>query len=122
MRLPKNVKLLDVEPSNVELSFARRVKKEVRIDPQLIGQLPEGLVMASLEVKAEKILVFLPSEESGTTLNSVTTTPIYLETMRKDTILFCKIISPPSIQPVEKRWPDVEVHLVIGVTQSSKTK
>jgi uncharacterized protein (TIGR00159 family) len=122
MRLPKNVKLLDVDPSNVELSFARRVKKEVRIDPQLIGGLPDGLDLVSIEVKPEKILVFLPSEESGTTLNSVTTTPIYLETMRKDTVLFCKIISPPSIQPIEKRWPDVEIHLVVRVKEPAKIK
>lgn len=40
---------------------------------------------------------------------NVLTTPVYLDGISKDTSIFCKIIAPPSLQPVEKRWPDVEV-------------
>lgn len=28
--------------------------------------------------------------------------------------LFCKIIAPPSVQPVDKRWPDVEVTIDVA--------
>ena len=44
----------------------------------------------------------------------VITTPIYLESIYNDTSLFCKIIAPPSFQPADKRWPDVEVVIKVG--------
>ena len=48
------------------------------------------------------------------TVTSVTTTPIYLETIRENTTILCKIIAPPNIQPVDRRWPDVEVMVEVA--------
>ncbi len=30
------------------------------------------------------------------------------------TTVFCKIIAPPAIQPVDKRWPDVQVTVEVS--------
>jgi hypothetical protein len=45
---------------------------------------------------------------------SLITTPIYLESIYNNTNIFCKIIAPPAVQPVDKRWPDVEVVIKVG--------
>ena len=44
----------------------------------------------------------------------VIATPIYLESIYNDTSIYCKIIAPPAVQPVDKRWPDVEVVIKVG--------
>ena len=89
LRLPKKIRLLDVTPPNVELTLAEIVKRELAIKPQLVGRLP------AIQAKGQ--------------VTSLTTTPIYLETIRDTTTLFCKIIAPPAIQPLDRRWPDMEV-------------
>ncbi len=118
IRLPKGVRLIDVNPSNVEITIAKRVRRELEINPQLVGKLPDGLKLVSMEVKPRTLQVLLPLDTSGLNLNNITTTPVYLDSIRDDTRLFCKIISPPSIQPVDKRWPDVEVMLTVKPLES----
>ncbi|UCG06369.1 MAG: diadenylate cyclase, partial [Desulfobacterales bacterium] len=113
MRLPRGVQLLDVVPSSIELTLAEIVEQEVTIKPQLVGKLPGGLKIRSIEVKPEKVKVFSPVTEGKAKSVSVMTTPIYLESISEDTKLFCKIIAPPAVQPAEKRWPDVEVMITV---------
>ena len=81
---------------------------------QLVGKLAEGMTLKSITVKPKVITALLPTEEGKETAFSLTTTPIYLETLWGTTTIFCKIIAPPNVQPIEKRWPDVEVNLEIG--------
>jgi hypothetical protein len=45
---------------------------------------------------------------------NVITTPIYLESIYGDTKIYCEIIAPPSVQPTDKRCPDVEVMIKVG--------
>jgi len=109
LRLPKSVNLLDMVPSSMELTLAAIVEQEVNIKPQLVGKLPAGLNIAKIEVIPQKVRVLSP-EAGGKKKNvDVITTPIYLQSIHNDTSLYCKIIAPPAVQPVDKRWPDVEV-------------
>jgi uncharacterized protein (TIGR00159 family) len=114
IQLPGDVKLLDVIPSSVELVLAEIEEREVTIKPQLIGKLPGNLRMLAIEVVPEKVRVLSPVAEGKNKVNSVTTTPIYLESIYNDTKIFCKIIAPPAVQPTEKRWPDVEVMIKVA--------
>jgi hypothetical protein len=43
LRLPRNVELLDLVPSSMELTLASIVEQEVTVKPQLVGKLPAGL-------------------------------------------------------------------------------
>lgn len=113
IQLPKGLRLIDVEPSSVEITMAKLIMKEVGINPQLVGKLPEGLELVSVNTVPDKISVSLPSAENGKTTQQVTTTPVYLSTIRETTTLFCKIVAPPTVQPREKQWPDVSVTLTI---------
>jgi YbbR domain-containing protein len=114
IQLPKDVHLLDVVPSSFELTLAEIVEKELVIQPQLVGKLPDGLKIHSLEVKPEKIKVFSPASDEMDKLLSLTTTPIYLNNIYESTTIYCKIIALPAVQPKEKRWTDVVVRITVG--------
>ena len=113
IRLPKGVRLVDILPSTLDINIAKISKTTLPIKPQLVGTLSPNLKLVGMEVKPENVVVSIPSGEVGENFERLTTTPIYLESLRDSTTLFCKIISPPAIQPIDKRWPDVEINLII---------
>ena len=114
IKLPENVRLLEVLPSSVEIILAEITEQEVIIKPQLVGKLPGGMKIISIELIPEKVNVLSPVTGAKNRTVSVITTPIYLESIYNDTQIFCKIIAPPAVQPVDKRWPDVEVVIKVG--------
>ncbi len=113
LKLRQGVNLLDVSPQSVELELAEIIEQEINIKPQLVGKLPSGLKVRSIKVEPEKVRVLSPvSLKKGAGIN-VITTPIYLESISEDSSIFCKIIAPPSVHPVDKRWPDVQVTILL---------
>jgi len=109
VKLPKRVQLLDVEPSTLNLTLADIVEQTVPVKPQLVGKLPDGIILKSLNVTPSTIKIISPSPTGEEGPASVTTTPIYLESIKETTKLLCKTIAPPSFRPVKNRWPDVQV-------------
>ena len=109
LRLPKDVTLLDASPQQVKVTLAEVVEKNLPITPQLIGKLPGSLKIKKITVSPDTVLVTIPVSSGEELDKTILTTPIYLESISTDSTLFCKIIARPSIQPVAKRWPDVEV-------------
>jgi diadenylate cyclase len=114
IRLPRDVKLLDVVPSGVELTLAEIEEREVPIKPQLIGKLPNGLKILDLKIIPPKVKVLSPAAVGKDNVASIITTPIYLEGIYSDSSVFCKLIAPSAFQPADKRWPDVEVQIKVG--------
>jgi YbbR domain-containing protein len=114
IQLPKEIYLLDVVPPSFELTLAEIIEKELVIKPQLVGKLPGGLKIRSLEVKPEKVKVFSPASDEMDKLINLTTTPIYLNNIYENTTIYCKIVALPAVQPKEKRWPDVMVAITVG--------
>jgi uncharacterized protein (TIGR00159 family) len=114
LHLPRGVKLLDVSPPSLELTLAAISRKNLPIDPQLVGKLGQGLALKSVNVQPGSIEVLIPAREGKDRITNITTTPVYLENIREDTRILCKIIAPPSIQPVDKRWPDVEINISVN--------
>jgi diadenylate cyclase len=113
IRLPKGVKLIEVTPSRIDLTFGAITEHWASVIPQLVGDLLSGLTIRSIDVKPNKVKVISPSAAGDGNVISVTTTPIYLESITKDHKILCKIIAPQTIQPVDKRWPDVEVTISV---------
>jgi uncharacterized protein (TIGR00159 family) len=108
-RLPRDIQLLDVEPAGIELALAELAEKEIAIQPQLVGKLPPGQTLKSVDIQPGRIKVMSPPGAKN--LAAVMTMPIYLENIKEDTVIYTKIIAPPALHPVEKRWPDVEVKI-----------
>ena len=109
LNLPKGVTLLDSSPQQLKLTLAEIVEKNLAIKPQIIGKLPGNLKIAKITVNPDTVLVTMPAGRDEKQTTEVLTTPIYLESIATDSRLFTKIIARPSIQPVARRWPDVEV-------------
>ncbi len=120
LQLPKRVKLLDAEPSTLVLSFKEILEREVIVEPQLVGTLPGHLKIVSVDVNPKTVQVLSPSDEGEKKESSVKTTPIYLQSIEGTIRLFCKIIAPPAVQPVGKRWPDVEVLITVKQVRGKK--
>ena len=114
IQLPGDLKLLDVVPSSVELTLAEIEEREVKVKPQLVGKLPAGVKIIAIEVLPEKVKVLSPVAQGKNMVVNVMTTPIYLESIYNDIKIYCKIIAPPTVQPSDKRWPDVEVVIKVG--------
>lgn len=115
LRIPKDVTLLDASPPQVKVTLVEVVEKNLPITPQLIGKLPGSLKIKKITVTPDTVLVTVPVSSGEKLDKAILTTPISLESISTDSTLFCKVIARPSIQPVAKRWPDVEV--LIEVTE-----
>ena len=114
LRLPRGISLLDVEPEFLSLTLYGIREKEALVDPQFVGSLPEGLILESFKVTPLRVKVLSSDGELDEGEPHVTTTPVYLSGIRGNTRILCKIIAPPSIQPVQKSWPDAEVEIRVS--------
>ena len=113
LRLPRGVKLLDVDPPSIEVNISKLTQTMLPVKPQLVGNLPDGLRMVSAKVVPESVSVFVPSGDAGKAYKNITTTPVYLDNIRENTMFYCKVVAPQAVQPLDKRWPDVEVQVVV---------
>ncbi len=120
LKLPKNIRLIDVDPPVLDLTLAAIVREMVVIEPQLVGSLPEGLEIVSVEVTPPRIAALVPVNNENTAAQHFKTTPIYLENLKQDMKLYCKLIVPPSFQLLEKRVPDVEVSINVKTIDKKK--
>ncbi|MBT8361176.1 MAG: diadenylate cyclase [Deltaproteobacteria bacterium] len=112
------ISFLEITPAQVEITLAKYVKRLVPINPQLLGNLPPNRKLKSVSVVPAEIRVLAPSLKEGEKLLSISTTPVYLNSIQSTSRIFCKIIAPPDIQPAIKPWQDVEV--IIEVETISK--
>lgn len=112
IRLPRGVELLDIVPPSIDLSLAALAEKDIPIKPQLVGKLPNGLKLQSVVVSPSTVKVLSPLDQNKP--DNVMTTPIYLENLKEGAVIYCKIIAPPALHPVDKHWPDVEVTITVS--------
>ena len=117
VRLPREVQLLDVIPSSVGLTLHEISERDMSITPQLIGSPPADFQLGSVTLTPVTVRALTPLSSDGSEGRGLTTTPIYLDELTRDTVLYAKIVAPPSIQPVDRRWPDVEVQIRIEKTE-----
>jgi uncharacterized protein (TIGR00159 family) len=114
VHLPRDVRVLDVEPSSFEVTLNQIVERDVPVVPQLVGQLPAGLKLTGVTVHPASVRAIAPTSPELSTERSLTTSPIYLQGLSASAVLYAKIVAPPSFQPVDRRWPDVEVRIEVA--------
>jgi uncharacterized protein (TIGR00159 family) len=115
VRLPPSVRLLDVQPPQFDVVLGAIEERDVPVRAQLVGTLPDGLVLERVTVIPEQVRAVMPlAEEGADGGRSLTTTPVYLQSVTESTRIQCKIIAPANFQPLGRRWPDVEVQLVVS--------
>ena len=113
VQVGKNLRVVDIEPRTLEIEMSDIHERELPIKPQFVGTLPEGLKIAAIRIEPRTVQAFLPSSPEQTSPSSLLTTPIFLPSIRENTAVFCKIVAPVDIQPVDRRWPDVEVNISV---------
>ena len=118
LQLPERLSILETKPAQIVVNLAEMVQKTVPVIPQLLGTLPAGLKLKQVRVVPNELPILMPPPKKGEKPPTVSTTPIYLNSVTEETRILCKIIAPPSIQPAVKPWQDVEV--IIEVSDTSK--
>jgi diadenylate cyclase len=116
LKIPDKLSFLGSTPSQIEVQLAKMVQKEVPIMPQLVGELPAHLKIHKITVSPEKILVLTPAASAKKKTIAVSTTPIYLNSIRETTQVFGKVLTPPNVHPVDKHQQDIEINIEIEKT------
>lgn len=116
LQLSPRLSFLDSSPAQIVVNLAVMVKRSVQVVPQLVGALPSDLKLKQAKVLPKEVQVMMPPPKRGDKPLTLSTTPVYLNAIEEDTRIFCKIIAPPSIQPVVKPWQEVEVIIEVGDT------
>jgi DNA integrity scanning protein DisA with diadenylate cyclase activity len=111
--LPAGVRLRDVNPSSIILSLKKLKEQEVMVKGNLVGTLPEGLEIVSVEVNPQKVRILSTVADRKHGEITLMTTPIYLQNIKESTSLSCKVIAPPGTQPADQQWPDITVKINI---------
>jgi diadenylate cyclase len=110
--LPRGIKLVNANPSSIALSLQQIEEFEVEVQPQLVGTLPQGLELVSVEVNPKQLQVFAPPTDASQRI-TIVTEPIYLESIKQSETLLRKVVAPPNVRPKGKKWPDVEVNIKV---------
>ena len=110
--LPRGVKIVNANPSSIALSLEEIAEFEVEIQPQLVGTLPQGLELVSVELNPKQLRVLSRPTDASQKINIVTE-PIYLESIKKNEKVLRKVIAPPNVRPKGKNWPDIEVKIKV---------
>jgi YbbR domain-containing protein len=119
VQVGKKVKILEIIPSSIDLQVKTLLEKMLPVEPQFIGQLPEGMGILSVQVIPDMVQAFMPEndDKKGSIPQVLRTTPIYLHGLQANTTVYCKIVSPVGIQAPDRRWPDIEVRIAIGAAK-----
>ena len=110
--LPRGIKLVNANPSSIALSLEEIAEFEVEVQPQLVGTLPQGLELVSVESNPKQLRV-LSTPTNAIQRITIVTDPIYLENIKKSETLVRKVIAPPDVRPEDKQWPDIEVTIKV---------
>jgi len=112
IELPKKISVLEIQPANVNLELQNLTLSQLKVKPQLIGDLHEGYAIQDIEIIPALVDVIVP-EGDESSQKELLTTPIYLSSIKSSTTVYCKIVAPYGFQPRDKRWPDVSVKIKV---------
>ena len=119
INLPQGINLVDINPANYHIIMHSFIQQKFVIKPQLVGHLPEGYDIETVETNPNELTAWITSDQTTSDEIFLSTTPIFLQTITQNTKLICNIIAPPGIIPIDnKQWPEVYVN--INLKQSEK--
>ena len=107
--MPGKLRLVEIQPAAFDIVIKQVEERNIPIQPQFIGAVPNGYRLTSMEISPSTIVV---TDPGNTTF--LTTTPIFLNGLRESTTVLCKIVIPEKMHFREGKWPDVIVRLTIS--------
>lgn len=101
--LPPGIRLKNIEPSELEINLDSMIEKELPVQPNWIGKLPEGLIMKSASAVPPKVIV----TGGGLVLKGVST--VFTEQIQLDNITKSGILSVnPALEPASLKLKNSE--------------
>jgi uncharacterized protein (TIGR00159 family) len=111
--LPRGIRLVEIEPAGFDLELFRLVERAVPIRPQLLGSLPDGLVLQSVEILPSAVRVRVREDGVGNPAE-IFTAPIHLSGVSGSTRVISALVVPSGVRPVGGQWPGVTVILTVA--------
>ncbi|MCX8125106.1 MAG: diadenylate cyclase [Spirochaetes bacterium] len=112
--VPDEVHIVDIDPSQFNLMLHTMEQRDVEIKPQIVGSVPQGYEITSIDVNPSKIPVLYTTDLENPENIYLTTIPIYVSTLQQSIKLSTKIVAPQGVYPLDtSNWPDVTVMIYI---------
>ncbi|MDH7552075.1 MAG: diadenylate cyclase [Spirochaetota bacterium] len=109
-----DVNIIDIEPPQLKLVLHTMQQRDVEIKPQLVGSLPPGYEITSIDVSPSKIPVLYTTYLENPDDIYLTTAPIYINCIQQSVKLTTKIVAPQGVYPLDiSNWPDVTVNIYV---------
>ncbi len=120
--LPPGVSLNKIKPETIEVTLDVPVTKELPVQVDWIGRLPENTSLTFVDVSPETVKV-VGGSKTLEKVNTVYTSPVRLDSLSKSGFITTQIVlSPPSLRLAPSASDRVTVHYRLEERKPSETK
>lgn len=117
--VPAGVEVAFIDPSRVQLVVESRLRRELPVVPDLIGELPEGLALYQARTRPETLAVEGPESEVKA-LERLRTNPIRLDRLTRSVVQSATVVPErPNVRVLDPR--PIELQLIIDTAPVDKT-
>ncbi len=111
--LPPGVFLNRVEPSTIEVTLDLPVTKEIAVQADWVGKLPEHLIMTEMRITPATVRV-IGGSKILERVNTIYTTPVRLDNLtRSGSVTANLVLTPPSLKFASGSPDKVTLHFVL---------
>ncbi|MFW5968374.1 MAG: diadenylate cyclase [Persicimonas sp.] len=110
---PEGISVTAFEPGSLRLEAHRLVDKEVDIEAQFEGEMPEGYAIDRVKVEPGRLSVRVPSHLEDY-LGEVTTEPIAVDQLRQSKRFETGIVLPDHVRAGDEEPSEVEVNVEVS--------
>jgi YbbR domain-containing protein len=119
VRTPDGAEIKEIFPPQVKLKLERYVEEMLEVEPDMIGELPEGLGVVKIDVIPPQIRVRGP-ESKVNKEDKVRTTPIDISTLTEPTEVEASLILPNPDLRLSSSRTTVKVRILIQEINQKK--
>jgi YbbR domain-containing protein len=120
IRMPEGAEVKEVFPIQVKLKLEKFVEAMLEVEPDIMGELPEGLGVAKIEVIPPRVRVRGP-ESKVNPVDKVKTTPVDISALTEPTEVEASLILPnPDLRLISTRTT-VKVRILIQEINEKKS-
>lgn len=120
--LPPGIFLNKVQPTTVDVTLDVPVTKELPVQVDWVGRLPENLLMTKAGVFPETVKV-IGGSKILEKVNTIYTAPVRLDSITKPgSLTISMVLTPPSLKLASSSSDRVTVHYVVGERIASERK
>jgi YbbR domain-containing protein len=119
VRTPDGAEIKEIFPPQVKLKLEKYVEEMLEVEPDIMGELPEGLGVAKIEVIPSRVRVRGPESKVNKN-DKVKTMPVDISALTEPTEVEANLILPnPDVRLVSSR-PTVIVRILIQDIEQEK--